>query len=813
MEPSNIIRAWIAGLALVAGCDPAGGAPEADELEVSCSGKCDGLSSVKNLMRDPSELSLDDLVTVAAPKVFDALSDALSTDHVGLTLETPRFHDAAAVEALETGLAARYGERELSTEVNRVRAAYLAASDDTLYAEVELEIDGNLSDGWSMNVEGLADATTSVGFGAGVSVEGRVITAVDFPADDPLRHVDAVRGFAIPTTTEDFRAMKPGELVALRGKGRLGLNIGAGVPLLIAEPTAVLSYNIVLTAALRSQLEGVLDIQLVKLDGGQMVLDVGVDKAKKRSARLAIEDRWGVQGLLEAEVNIAGIEVDLGRLVDKALQNQLGDKLDVISAHAERSKTSTRTSVARFRIDVDEADPDLLEAAIEQAVVGDIRLAQALANRGEPGIEAEFDLLRSGVSVTSSAGIDVFGLSFFRETIESEGQVVVQAPGGARSLMFESLHEEGGWFTSRHGYTRVGLSGLVFDPAGEVVSSEANLFVQLAESDGAMERDKLVDHLDSMIVALGGPQAYAAIDGPANELEVLTQSLCPGAKIQDACTWESTQDPRLAPARAEALAAFSDAIADEPPQTYDLLMTVAAHKLLAQSTYEVEHNGYIGPGTDVFVDFRLDDGTLSDLAFRHDGDDLVDALVEIVAATDADRDDEDIDDERDDLRKEAREELAGLGERFDAFAVDYQRMVAAQDATLESVGAIGARALEIRFTIDASNRPLYNDATARSIAQARAQAAGAMFDDLLEDADAFDPHEEQLVAYGLLALAPAEHLDLRVDIDHMTEDTLATTRKVYRWAEYPEHIAAYARGPKTDPIDGGLFDIDALIRD
>ena len=799
-------------LAMGAGCDPAE-TVAAEELEVSCSGKCDGLSSVRNLMRDPSELSLDDLVTVAAPKVFEALSDAVSTDHVGVELQTPEFHDAAAVQGLKTGLAARYGERELSTEVNRVRAAHLADSDDTLYAEVELEIDGRLSDGWSMDVEGLTDAIASVGFGAGVSVQGRVITAVDFPADDPLRHVDAVRGFSIPRSAEDLREMKPGELVALRGEGRLGLNIGAGVPLLIAEPTGILTYNIVLTAALRSQLEGVLDIQLVKLEGGQLVLDVGIDKAKKKGARLAIEDRWGVQGLLEAEVEIAGIDVDLGKLVDKALQNQLNDKLDVISAHAERTETTTRTSVARFRLDVDVADPDLLEAALEQAVVGDIRLAQALANRGEPGIEAEFDLLRSGVSATSGAGIDVFGLSFFRERIESEGSVVVQAPGGARSLMFDSLHEEGGWFTSRHGYTRVGLSGLVFDPTGDVVASEANLFVQLAESDGAMERDKLVDHLDSIIVALGGEQAYAAIDAPANALEVLTQSLCPGAEIADSCTWESTQDPQLAPARAEALAAFSDAIAEQPQATYDLLMTVAEHKLLAQSTYEVKHNGYIGPGTDVFVDFRLDDATLSDLAFRNDGDDLVDALTEIVMATDAEREQsaEDIADDRKELRAEAREELAVLGEHFDAFAADYQRMVAAQDATVESIGAIGARALEVRFSIDQSNRPKYKDATARSIAQARAARVSQMFDDMLEDGGQFDPHEEQLVAYGLLALASVDHLDLRVDIDHMTKDTLATTRKVYRWAEYPEHVEAYARGPKTDPIDGGLFDIDALV--
>lgn len=818
MATSNTFR-WATACALVltataTGCDDGTGNAVQDNLTVSCEGKCDGLSELRNLMRDPSELSLDDLLNLAAPQVFKQLSSALSGDRVGLAIEEPKFHDAASIDTLTTGLAARYGERELSTQVNRIRGEHLASTNDTMYAEVALDINASLADGWSFDVEGITDTTTSLGFGASANVEGRVITAIDSEQADPLRHVEAVRGFSIPRDVDDIRSMKPGELVALRGEGQLGLNIGAGVPLLIAEPTTALTYNIVLSAALRSQLTGILDIQLVRLDGSDVVLDVGIERAQAKGVRLAVEDRWGVQGLLEAEVDIGGINVDLGRLVEKALQNQLNRKLNAISAHAERSSTDTRVSVARFRLDVNAADPDILQSAIEQAAVGDVRLIQALANRDEPGITADFDLLRSGVSTTSGAGIDVFGMSFFKKTIESEGTVVVQAPGGARSLMFESLHEEGGWFTVRHGYTRVGLAGLVFDQTGSVTDSEANLFVQIGESDGAMERDKIVDHMDAIIVALAGKKAYAAIDGPANELEILTQSLCPGAKLSDSCTWESTQDAALAPARDAALAQFANAIVDQPDATRELLMTVAAHKLLSQSTYEVKQNGFIGPGTDVFVDFRLDDATLSQLALQRSGDDFKAALLDILQATDVKREQsaDDIAADRRELREDYDKDLNILADHFDAFAADYQALIAAENATIESVGGLGAQALEIRFEVSGSNRPQYDDATVRSIAQARSQRVAELYDALLDDADEFDPHDEQVVAYGLLALAPVEHLDLRVEIAHFVEDTIATTRRVYREANYPEQIGTYARGPQTQPIDGGLFDIDALLK-
>lgn len=808
--------AALAASTLVA-CDAPSEAETTSELSVSCEGKCDGLDSVTDLLRDPSEIEVDDLINASVPLIVDGVNDFLSSaPFVDIALDQPAFHHEEDIDQLVTGLAARYGERELTTEVNRLRAEHLGTSEDTTYAEIAVEIDAGVAEGWSFKtggLEGLDDISTRVGFNVGSSVEARVIGAYPFEPGDPLNNLEALRGFIVPRDIDELRQMKPGELLALRGEGRLGVNFGAGVPLLVAEPASALTYNLVLSAGLRSYLEGTLDVQMVRLDGGELVVDVGIERARVRGARIALEDRWGVQGLIEAEVEIAGVDVDLGRLVEKALDKQLNKKLDLISAHAERSTTKTRASVARFRIDLDQADADLLGPMLQQTLMGDIRLAQALSNRGEPGFSAEFDFMRSGISTASSAGIDVFGLSFFKNKIESEGSIVVQTPGGARSLMFDSLHEEGGLFVSRHGYTRVGLAGMVWDAQGRNPETEANLFVQVTESDKGMERDKYVDHLDAVIIALAGPEAYEVIDGPANDLERFTQGLCPQAEISDACTWESTQEPELRIRMDAALAEFETAVSDLDASTRDLVMMAASHKLLAQGTYEVKNNGFIGPGTDIFLDFRLDDATLTDLAFNHTGDDLKTELEQILIATDVrrDRSPDDVEEDRAELIEDSKEDLERLGRRFDRFAASYQELMAAENATLDTIGLLGPQTMEIRFEVDQNNRPIYKDAVTRSLAQARADVATKMFDDMLDRADEWKPHDEQVVAFGLLALALTDHLDVKLDIDHMLEDSFAGRRKVYREANYPEHLSAYARGPSTDPIDGGLFDIDALI--
>jgi hypothetical protein len=156
-------------------------------------------------------------------------------------------------------------------------------------------------------------------------------------------------------------------------------------------------------------------------------------------------------------------------------------------------------------------------------------------------------------------------------------------------------------------------------------------------------------------------------------------------------------------------------------------------------------------------------------------------------------------------------DLTAIAQSFDAFAASYRQLLEAEAASLDTVGELGPRTLEIRFTLDAGNRPNYADAVVRSLAQARSALATQLFDTLHTHADAWQPHAEQVVAYGLLALAAEDHLDLRLDIDHFLEDNAIARRKVYRRAQYPEHLDAYARGPATEPIGGGLFDIDALL--
>ena len=58
-----------------------------------------------------------------------------------------------------------------------------------------------------------------------------------------------------------------------------------------------------------------------------------------------------------------------------------------------------RISVARLRFHLDGDSPVGGRAeALAQALKGDLRLAQALAARGDSGVVAEFDLVRSGAS-------------------------------------------------------------------------------------------------------------------------------------------------------------------------------------------------------------------------------------------------------------------------------------------------------------------------------------------------------------------------------------------------------------------------------
>ncbi|MEM6296790.1 MAG: hypothetical protein AAGA54_36325 [Myxococcota bacterium] len=800
-------------LALSVACASEAPNEPVETLAVDCGGKCDGLDSVRSLLRDPSDLSLDDLLDSGRALVTDELNAVLASgDLGGFAVD---LHDADALEPLVQDMAAAFGERELTTAVNALRLRHLQSSGDTVYAETSLTLDPSTGIDWSRSVEGLvADgvSTARVGFDASATVQARVISAHEAPTDDPIARLQTLRDFAVPRSVADLRSMKPGEAVALRGEGSLGANFGTGVPLLIAEPTSVLTYSVVLSAGLRSRLGGELDVQLLRMDGSELVVDVGISKVRESSAFLAVRDRWGVQGLLESEIEIAGIDVDLGALVDRALQRQLDRRVQLIDALASSAESQSRMTVARLRFDLD-ADEALLAPAIAQALRGDIRLAQALSHRGEPGIVAELDLLRSGASSASTAGIELFGMSFFRRKLEEQGTIVVQSPAGVRTVMFESLRRDWDWLFSRHGYTRVGMSGLLFDPRNPNATArgEANLVVQLMEGDAVMERDKLLDHVDGTLLAIAGPDSIAALEGPGNEMQRWIQDECRGSSAFDDCPIDALEDPRVADWTAQGMSALEGTLGDVSPEVADLARELGALRLLAQSTFEIQA-AFTGPSTTVVVDYRLDDRALETLMVSRDAGDYAASVTAYLEAAEIERDDTaaKIAETRAEIADDVADEALRSGETFASYGQQYRRLVEAEFATVESVGLIGGTMLEVRFPVDANNRPIYAEAAARSLPEARADLTRAMFDELIEQADDWGPHAEQTVGYALLSMLPASQTEVGFDVDMGLEDTFSNWRGQYRAAGYPESLSLFASGPDVAPVDGGLFDIDGI---
>lgn len=831
----TVSLSWALIGALALGCstsESAGGDPgePGQNLGVSCEGKCDGWGSITALWRDAKKLDLGDLLSVGAGFASDGLNDALSiSDYAGIKLGEPMVYATAAkaqndltlgnLDNLATGLAVAYGERELTTEVNQLRRDHLHSSGDTVYGEFAFQTSAAFGHKWGLSVGGLGGASVALGFDLGANLTTRVIAPFQSEAGAlggaPLAALKGARGFVMPRSVNDVREMKPGELLALSGSGGVGLNLGVGVPLLVATPAAGVSYNLVLSGGLRAHLRGQMDVQLVRLSGDQVVVDVGVSNAKVQSASVALTDGWGIQGLVKSKVAVAGFDLDLGRLVEKALQNQMNAKLSFIAARAAKTKQETRLSVARLRFRLDApTDPKALEQALAQALRGDIRLAQALSTQGDPGVIAEFDLSRSGVSATSHAGVDVFGMSFFKTIEETQGSVVIQTPGGARTLLFDGLHKQSGWFFSSHGYTRIGMSGLVFDPEDPTLPAqgEANLILQVEEGDDYMERDKLLDHLDAVIQSLGGKPALEAVEKPGNELQRYVVESCPNSQAFDPCRLSVLDDPKVVQLRADGASALAATLSGLEPAAKDLVMKAGTLRLTAQATLEPAAS-LVGPPSSLVVDLRLDDEALGAMFTKKSEFELRNALSAYLRAVLIDRGASEaaIQTKRASI-PDAKDGavLDAMAAEYKARALGYEKLMAAEKAVIQNIGPVGPRTVEIRFPVDAGNRPDYDKATAGSLSQARAREALALFDNLVKLADGLDPHAEQPVLYALLALTSPASADVRLNVQMSTSNTWAQDFEHYKKAGYAG-FDVYSRGSAVAPIDGGLFDVNALL--
>jgi hypothetical protein len=149
--------------------------------------------------------------------------------------------------------------------------------------------------------------------------------------------------------------------------------------------TDYLTISSRISAGARSALTGSIDVQLIRGANGDIFVDVGMSRQQVQHFELALESGWGVEGLPSLEIDVAGLKVDLDKVLARALERQLNKSLAPLDGRASDSESEGRLSVARFKFDLGRRSPEL-DQAVAQALRGDLRLAQALVNCPGSGV-------------------------------------------------------------------------------------------------------------------------------------------------------------------------------------------------------------------------------------------------------------------------------------------------------------------------------------------------------------------------------------------------------------------------------------------
>ena len=528
------------------------------------------ISSIQSYFSDAKKLDLSDLERVTAGFAADGLNSALSTGnlaggtHFNVKFEAPSVFAATAmpnkvlptsdqVQGLDKivgGLSAQFGETELGTEVNKVRLNHLSSGADTYYVESGFSTDIGVGPQWQFPSNGFGNGISVVlGIQADAALNSRVIIAtqddgLDALVNTPVQAVQNMRGFIFPRSMTDIRAMKPGEMFALQGKGTLGANFGIGAPVFVADPTA-LSYSIVVSAGVSGTISGMVDVQLVRMDGDEVIVDVGVENGTADSFHAGIADGWGIKGLCDdgkpclRDVSIAGKNVGLSGLVEKAITGQLNKYLQS-SITVDDSHSASRLSLSRFTVHMDRGNATENQAALEQLLKFDLRLAQAMYNRdldqANPAIVANFDAMRAAQTSTFNFGFQLLGINIYNHaTTTKDGTFTIQTPDGQKSILFDSVQKSGGWFMSKHGYTRTGIAAQTVDPSNPTaVKSEANLFISTMNSDSHMNNDFGSDNVDALILGIAGRDVLDTLNQYGDKETQTLWARCPA--IQDNTT-------------------------------------------------------------------------------------------------------------------------------------------------------------------------------------------------------------------------------------------------------------------------------------
>jgi hypothetical protein len=823
---------FIAVALAISGCGPL---DPKEEQAGPCQGKCDGLSSTfKDWFSDMRKVDLGDLINVGAELATKQVNDQLgAVPYTQIELQPTELYASSAraqqdltlhdLEQLASGLAARYGDKAFVTRVNALRAAYLQQHPNAVFAEASFEVGGKLKPNFEFDVAGLEGR---VGFLGAKGIETTVIAPYNGELQavlgGPIKALKELRGFAVPRDVDDIAAMVPGETLTMSSDGAVGLNIGLGLPIYIATIESAATLHAVVSAAARATMGGRVDIQLIREEGQAVVVDVGLTGQNNKFFKLAVKTAWGVEALAEYRLEIGPISLDLAQMAERALEDLLNRKLSVVSAGYINDEEQIRHTVARFSFDLGRRD-EALEQALIQAMRGDVRLAQSLAQRPGSGVAQLLDLTRDARSLSSYLGVRFLSLHFFRQKKDREGNVVITTGPDSQQILFDELDRQSGFFFTSRGYKRRSVVS-IRSHQGRLVDADFNLRVQLRESDRYTDRDQVLDHVDPLLAQFIGSERLNNRIAPITDaLERYVDAKCPkpfktGGKTSSStynlkmqkyreCLKLLPVDAQVVNLRTQAQGAFSAVLGEGIQGGFDPAFDDAASfaqklfalKLEVQSSYEYPAL-WTGPRSNLVIDYRLTDQAITSLLATADGPDrFAKSLREALYLLRVERDDP-----QDDKVSAIQKKLQGLASEIEQARKvvskrggQYQRLVNLATISYESQAmgqtSVGDQAHLVVVQPDGSGTSL------ATIAERKASKAAQLFDDLVDKAEMGVP-EHQAIGYALLGCVHPSQLELLVNLDFEKST----------YADYPD-VRLYGRGQQAKLIDAGQFDLDALV--
>ena len=792
----------------------------------SCpSGKCDRVSDdVQELFSDMKRVSLDDLVSLGAGLATEELNDQLArlpfidlqlseTSLFGLETRT-LFGETMInnIYDLQAGLTVALGEQAFSAKVNQLRISTLQSRPGSIFAETSFRLGGSLQQSWSVDH---GEWLGNLGFELSPNLEAIVIAPYDQVSDavvsQPLNLLRAARGFILPRDLSDIINMSAGSSVTLRGRGVVGINLGLGVPLIATAIGDYLSLNARLSGAVRVSMSGDLDVQLVRGQGSTVYLDVGLTEQRVKHLSAAVTSGYGVEGLPIPELNVGGLKVDVAQVIEEAFARQLNEKLGAFDVRRSSTQVSGRLSVARFEFNLSAATPTLTQALI-QGLKGDLRLAQALANRDQSGVVSQLELTKDFELDSKYLGFRLLSMRFFSSTEETQGNINIGVNGENQEILFGEIERKGGiFFTQRGSNWRQTTSTISSGMGPKRALNNARLII--TEHDRFLSKDQINDHLDALLgYFYGANPVFEDFGYIADQLSEHADHSCGGRPDHDAsrrekeryetCVEQLPFDPQVRSYIDRIYERSSGYEGRWSGQDFSLLdATTVGQQVLAtrvgiSATHDAPNVGMTGPRGTLVTQVRFSDQAVETLMDPSSPERFAKAMMSVMSLMDLDRGD-DLDDridERDNYLRGKQRRISEVVDTYQVIMERYQQYNEVAELTWNDGKSVGEEATLLLISRD--EKPAL-----KSLAQLKGELIGTLYGELIESARWLGEPDTLLVGYALLNLVPPSQIELMLS-GKFSEDHSGG----YHQYDY----SIYSLG-NADFIEAGIFNLEELL--